>query len=194
MTKTAIMTLQKRIGTAPDGFWGPKSITACQKHLRALMPAVNSWPRSDIASLVKFYGPAGDEDRHVLIALPFTVNLYGNDAAPRGELLSHERCAESLRRVFLDLQRRHAGDEPVMTAARSYFGVYNNRNKQGGTTKSLHAFAAAIDLDATDNRFKQSWPLSASMPIEVMECFAREGWLAAGAFWGYDAMHFQATR
>jgi hypothetical protein len=32
------------------------------------------------------------------------------------------------------------------------------------------------------------------MPIEVMECFAREGWLSAGAFWGYDAMHFQATQ
>jgi hypothetical protein len=32
------------------------------------------------------------------------------------------------------------------------------------------------------------------MPIQVMEEFAKEGWLAAGAFWGRDAMHFQATR
>jgi hypothetical protein len=32
------------------------------------------------------------------------------------------------------------------------------------------------------------------MPLEIMEAFAREGWLAAGAFWGRDAMHFQATR
>jgi hypothetical protein len=27
-----------------------------------------------------------------------------------------------------------------------------------------------------------------------MEEFAKEGWLAAGAFWGRDAMHFQATQ
>jgi hypothetical protein len=36
--------------------------------------------------------------------------------------------------------------------------------------------------------------MRADMPLEIMECFAREGWLSAGAFWGYDAMHFQATQ
>jgi hypothetical protein len=38
------------------------------------------------------------------------------------------------------------------------------------------------------------WPLTADMPLVVMEEFAREGWLSAGAFWGRDAMHFQATQ
>jgi hypothetical protein len=28
----------------------------------------------------------------------------------------------------------------------------------------------------------------------VMEFFAVGGWLSAGAFWGRDAMHFQATK
>jgi hypothetical protein len=32
------------------------------------------------------------------------------------------------------------------------------------------------------------------MPLAVMEEFSREGWLAAGAFWNRDAMHFQATQ
>jgi hypothetical protein len=32
------------------------------------------------------------------------------------------------------------------------------------------------------------------MPIEVMEEFAKEGWLPAGAFWSRDSMHFQSTR
>jgi hypothetical protein len=32
------------------------------------------------------------------------------------------------------------------------------------------------------------------MPLEVMEMFAQEGWLSAGAFWGRDAMHSQATK
>jgi hypothetical protein len=32
------------------------------------------------------------------------------------------------------------------------------------------------------------------MPLDVMEIFAREGWLAAGAFWGRDSMHMQATQ
>jgi hypothetical protein len=32
------------------------------------------------------------------------------------------------------------------------------------------------------------------MPFEVMEIFAKHGFLSAGAFWGYDAMHFEAIR
>jgi hypothetical protein len=32
------------------------------------------------------------------------------------------------------------------------------------------------------------------MPIEVMEAFARQGFKPAGAFWGRDAMHMEATR
>jgi len=59
MTKAQIIELQSRIGVTPDGFWGPKSIAACQKHLRALMPSVNPWPKSDQASLLKFYGKPG---------------------------------------------------------------------------------------------------------------------------------------
>jgi hypothetical protein len=57
----------------------------------------------------------------------------------------------------------------------------------------MHAWMNAIDINAGRNGNKTSWPVNATMPIEVMECFAQEGWLSAGAFWGRDAMHFQAT-
>lgn len=49
------------------------------------------------------------------------------------------------------------------------------------------------DLDADDNTFRDAWPVKADMPLEVMEEFAIEGWLSAGAFWGYDS-NFQATQ
>jgi len=65
---------------------------------------------------------------------------------------------------------------------------------RGGTSYSLHARGAAIDLDAENNGNLTHWPTAATMPLEVMECFAREGWLSAGAFWGRDAMHHQATQ
>jgi hypothetical protein len=57
----------------------------------------------------------------------------------------------------------------------------------------LHARGAAIDLLADTNGNLTAWPVAARMPFAVMEAFAREGWLSAGAFWGRDAMHFQAT-
>jgi hypothetical protein len=41
---------------------------------------------------------------------------------------------------------------------------------------------------------KSSWPVAATMPIEVMEEFAREGWIGLGWQIGRDSMHFQPTR
>ena len=69
----------------------------------------------------------------------------------------------------------------------------NNRSMRGGSLPSLHARGAAIDLMPDQNANHTPWPSAATMPMEVMEAFAREGWLSAGAFWGRDAMHFQAT-
>ena len=65
---------------------------------------------------------------------------------------------------------------------------------RGGSRISTHAWGIAIDLAPNWNGNLMPWPTVATMPLEIMEIFAREGWLSAGAFWGRDAMHFQATR
>ena len=36
--------------------------------------------------------------------------------------------------------------------------------------------------------------MKSDMPLEIMEEFAKEGWKSAGAFWGFDSMHQEATR
>jgi hypothetical protein len=65
---------------------------------------------------------------------------------------------------------------------------------RGGSTPSLHARGAAIDLAPSTNGNREHWPSRSNMPIEVMEEFSKEGWLSAGACWSRDGMHFQATR
>ena len=60
MTLTEIKTLQHRVGAVPDGFWGPKSIAACQAHLKRMMPKKNPWPGTTQAALTRFYGEPGD--------------------------------------------------------------------------------------------------------------------------------------
>jgi hypothetical protein len=186
MTAAQIKAMQTRIGVEPDGFWGPKSIAACQSHLRALMPSPNPWPKSDQKSLTAFYGAPGDESRHVRINVTGLGVKYGGKTV--NVILCHQKVADSLLRIITNLSRTH----PEILA--QYAGVYNNRPMRGGSLPSLHARAAAIDLDPDRNAFKSSWPVAAHMPLEVMEAFAREGWLAAGAFWNYDAMHMQATQ
>ncbi len=186
MIRTQIQAMQDRIGTTPDGFWGPKSIAACQKHLRSLMPSPNPWPKTDQSSLTKFYGAPGDESR--LVNLDVHTLCIAYDGKPVRTIRCHERVADSLRRVLEEIAAGpHA---PILT---EYAGVYNNRPMRGGNLPSLHARGAAIDLAPDTNRLSQAWPKSADMPLEVMEAFAREGWKSAGAFWGYDGMHHEAT-
>lgn len=182
--------MQRRVGAVADGVWGPKSVAACKEHLRKLMPAKNPWPKSDRASLRAFYGEPGDESQLVSFTFPFPM-FY--DGRPVKTSRCHQKVKESLLRVLARIGELYGKDRRVMSAAEDFGGMFNFRNVRGGSVLSVHSWGAAIDLDADKNAFKSTWPTKAEMPLEIMEEFAREGWLSAGAFWGYDAMHFQAT-
>jgi hypothetical protein len=185
MNSDRIKRLQSRIGTEVDGFWGPKSIYACQAHLQRLIrDSPNKWPGTSQAELTTFYGKAGDESQLVFIDAPDCLKYEGQ---PVRRVRVNRKCAESLKRILFRLADTH----PDILA--EYAGVFNNRPMRGGSTPSLHARGAAIDLAPASNGNHDHWPSRADMPIEVMEAFAKEGWLPAGAFWGRDAMHFQAT-
>lgn len=186
MTSAQIKAMQEKIGVTPDGFWGPKSINAVQKHLRNFMPSENPWPKTDQTSLTKFYGNAGDED-HLCNLIVEGLGVKYDGAAVK-TILCNRQIANCLLRIIKKLASSH----PYVL--QDYNGCYNNRSMRGGSTPSLHARGAAIDFLAGDNGNKTSWPAKATMPLEVMEIFAIEGVLSAGAFWGRDAMHFQWTQ
>jgi hypothetical protein len=107
----------------------------------------------------------------------------------------HEKLAASFERILLELGKRYKTDEARTEAGvNRFFGAFANRNMRGGSSPSLHARAAAVDFDANRNGNLTHWPTKSRMPFDVMEIFAREGWLSAGAFWSRDSMHFQATQ
>lgn len=187
MNKAQIQELQKRIGTTPDGFWGPKSIARCQSHLRSLMPKINPWPAQDQKSLTRFYGEPGDESRLTNIFVSELNIFYSNSRV--NSIRVNKACSESLLSILTEISKSE-----YSYILKDFAGVYNNRPMRGGILPSLHARGAAIDLLPNGNGLKVAWPVSATMPIQVMEIFAKQGWLAAGAFWSRDAMHFQATK
>lgn len=186
MNSSQIMAMQRRIGVTADGFWGPLSIHACQKHLFNLMRQKQPWPRPDSASLESFFGAPGDESQ--LVNLPVGDLWVKYDGNPVRTIRCNKRVAESLDRVLREIS---AGPHAAILS--EYAGCFNFRRKRGGHSYSLHAYGAAIDLNPDENTFRDSWPMRSTMPLEVMEAFAREGWKAAGAWWGYDAMHFECT-
>ena len=191
MNRNEIIALQTRVGTIPDGFWGPKSIAACKAYVRSYMPNDKRWPAADPASLRAFYGSPGDENNLVVIQFPYPM-FYGGKLVKSTRV--HKRCAASLLRVLNAIGERYAGNREVIEEAEDYGGVFNFRSKRGGTSWSLHAWGAAIDLDADDNTFRDAWPIKADMNMDVIVEFAKEGWKSAAVEWGYDAMHFECTR
>lgn len=168
-----------------DGFWGPKSIAACQRYLRKLMPVPNPWPKTDQASLTAFYGAAGDESKLT------TLDVTGLGLKYEGKAVKTVRCHQRVSSSFKRVLQSLACHAEIFA---EYAGCYNNRPMRGGSLPSLHARGAAVDFDPDSNGNLTSWPVKATMPFEVMEAFAKEGWIAAGAFWGRDAMHYQATQ
>lgn len=191
MNTAEIQRMQTRIGVTPDGFWGPKSQAACRAYLRALMPKNNPWPSSDQSSLRAFYGAPGDESQLVRIEFPYPM-LYDGKSVTSTRV--HKQCAASLLRVLTAISGRMKDASHIRDEAEDFGGVFNFRLKRGGSSYSLHAYGAAIDLDADDNSFRASWPMQSDMPLEIMEEFAREGWVSGGAFWGFDSMHFEAAK
>jgi hypothetical protein len=186
MTKTQIVELQRRVGAEPDGFWGPKSIAACQKYLRALMPKPNPWPAPDDAAMTRFFGKAGDESN--LVSLPVEGLCVMYDRVPVKAIRCHKKISEPL---LAALREIHAG--PAAWVLREYAGCFNYRSMRGAARLSKHAWGAAIDLAPGTNGLNTAWPVKANMPIEAIEAFAKVGFLSAAAFWGRDGMHFQST-
>ena len=129
------------------------------------------------------------------VELPFTTYLYGHAERPITEISCHKLVAESLSAIFEDLAFAFPSTEARRAAGLlDYYGCYNPRKIRGGDTWSMHSWAIAVDFNANANGLNDHWPKVATMPLEVMECFARHGWEAAGAFWSSDAMHFQASK
>lgn len=176
---------------AVDGFWGPRSQEACRAYLRSLMPNPNPWPKRDQASLRRFYGTPGDERNLVRVTFPYPMFYDGKRVLTTRV---HQRCAESLVRVLDSIRVMMPSYPEIVDEAQDFDGIFNDRNKRGATTKSVHAWGAAIDLDADDNSFRNAWPTQSDMPLQIIEAFSREGWTHAGAFWGFDPMHFEATQ
>lgn len=191
MKTEEIMQMQRRLGVPADGFWGPVSQGTLRTHLLFLMPSPNPWPRGDRASLEAFYGKPGDESKLTNIVPPFPMFYDGQRIKT---LRCHKKVADSLLRVLGAIGKSYGQQRGVMEEAEDFGGCFNFRLKRGASSLSVHAWGAAIDLDADDNTFRDHWPMQADMPLEIMEAYAREGWVSAAAFWGYDAMHFEAVR
>lgn len=129
------------------------------------------------------------------MVLAWDGNGDGKLNDPVRKITVHKKCADSLLRILTAI-KAHYGTQANIEDARMHLfgGVDNFRAKRGQKGLSVHAYAAAIDLDPARNGFGVKYdPAKGMMPKAVVEIFAKEGWVWGGLWAKGDAMHFQAA-
>ena len=127
---------------------------------------------------------------------PYRMVLAWDKTRTVSSIAVHKKCASSLLRILTGIAA-HFGSEQAIEANRMhlYGGCYNFRMMRGSTKLSMHAYAAAIDLDPESNplgmRYREA---SGMMPMAVVKLFEAEGWTWGGRWKRPDAQHFQAAR
>jgi D-alanyl-D-alanine carboxypeptidase len=102
--------------------------------------------------------------------------------------------AEALRAVSRELD---ALPEALIKYAAAPAGGYNCRSIAGTRETSLHAYGAAIDINA---RFSDYWRWRGDrnnpvwrnrIPAQIVDIFERHGFIWGGRWYHYDTMHFE---
>jgi hypothetical protein len=164
-----------------------------QTHQPARNPSSNNrWPNR--SQLESFYGRPGTG--HTMLELPFPMRIAWNKRQTINRVTVHSKCADSLGRILSEIHREYGYDELRKLGIDLFGGIYNNRNIRGGSVPSVHAYAAAIDLDPERNQLR--WGSDRAVFAKpkyskMIDAFEREGWVSLGRERNFDWMHLQAS-
>lgn len=149
----------------------------------------------DIQKNVKAeYGTPADVKNFASVAVPkgFNLNYDGKEV----EVIYgvHQKIAKSLRGAFDGILAKYGSAKIEKLGINIYHGVFNDRVKRNGTTKSLHSWGIAIDLYKDKNNLSTKAPealFSTAEYNDMIEIFENNGWYSLGKAKNYDWMHFQ---
>lgn len=160
-----------------------------------------SWPRQ--SELESFYGnPRGADGgpSHrweslylVRVNAPWQL-VTAWSGEPVSSIRIHRLCADSLTRILREIWRA-AGERPEVIqkwGMHLFAGAYQFRQTRGASRLSTHAYGCAVDFDSERNGLGDSSPHFAGIP-QVLNAFAREGWVWGGRWSRPDGMHWQAA-
>lgn len=153
---------------------------------------MNNWPKQDYASMVKFYGPVGENQ--IQIQLPYPMVL---DWEPKtvSRITCHEKVAEAMTRIFKNLLAEYGLIRLKELGIDQFGGMLNVRKMRGSATAwSIHSWGAACDLDPDRNTLHETSKTArfARPEYEPMwKIILAEGATSLGKSRNYDWMHFQ---
>ena len=183
-----------------DGVPGPKyeaGVVLWQRKLRegtglpdAPAHQPTAFPRQRDAAA--FYGDPGTG--HIRIQPPYPV-FYGGK--PVSSILIHQRCASSAVRAMERVKAAYSPEAIRQHGFDDFGGCFNNRPMRGGSALSMHAYACAIDWNASRNPLKADHRTAYFARPECaafLDAWEAEGWISLGRERDFDWMHVQAAR
>lgn len=163
------------------------------------MPTI--WPlQSDTAAMHALYGnPDANGDgaadpswvaKYLTTIVPPYAMFYG---ATRIKAITVNRgCAKELLAALGGILDHYKTENAIRDVGlHNYSGCFNFRAKRGAKSLSMHAYGAAIDLDAAHNPFRTK---KFTMPAAAVQAFDAQGATWGGRWNPPDAMHFQFAR
>lgn len=189
-----IRAVQSAVNVKIDGAPGPITWEAIRARVCGTTPApppalvYNNWPAERDATAFFGYPPNLTQ---IQCIYPMRM-FYGVQWHEIQTITCNMKVAASLRRIFSAIYDSFNCDLNAIKTARAdvYDGCLNDRNIAGSSKRSMHAYAAAIDMDADHNGFNTG---HGSIDPRVVAAFKAEGWRWGGDYSGRtDPMHFEA--
>lgn len=187
--------VQRHLGITVDGLPGPGTASAVMRALKVEQNAPGTaWPRETSADLIDFYGPPGTGQ--VVVPAPYPLRIAWDQTQVIERFSCHERCVDAFTGVFRDTLAHYGMDKVQELRLDLFGGCLNVRRKRGGSSWSVHAFGAAIDLDPDRNRLHWRHDEAALAKPEyrpfwqIVESY---GLVSLGRTRDFDWMHFQAA-
>lgn len=187
-----------------DGLVGPQTLYALEQWQNKVRDAevpksvvkqtliAPVWPRE--RDIEKFYSVPGTG--HTQLVLPYPMKLAWDVDTEVHRITIHQKCAASAGRVLARVLEHYGMKEIRRLGFDQFGGCYNNRPKRGGTSKSMHAYACAIDFDPVRNQLRWGRDrarLALPSCNKWWEFWEEEGWVSLGRERNYDYMHVQAA-
>ena len=211
LAQEALIARGKDLGKwGADGYFGNVSQIAYDQFLEDInyqTPKTTKFPPDNKRALEEYYGKPNIEKRlsppnsEVYIVPPYPMVAAWNENIKINKIVIHKRLKESFLSILNTVVTRLGIEFIRKHGLHKFGGVKSIRYKFGGDEPSTHAYLAAVDFNTADNAYELPWINGkqgqkgyATMPMEFIEIFIEHGWVSAAYDWGYDAMHFQATR
>jgi len=158
-------------------------------------PALNADPgRIRVEALFRaLYGDCGDKDFSARLT---TIDWVPGHGGGTIRVTTAQGVDKALAAVSEELDRLPKSFAQYLVPTG---GTYNCRSIAGTSRRSMHAYAAAIDLNTRYSAYWQWTKPDASglyqwsnrIPREIVDIFERHGFIWGGRWYHFDTMHFE---